>query len=174
MQFAFLINRSQYWPEIYWKSKVCRAMTWNVWFLIYLNVCFVTTRFKQFITAARGLTILGDLKAGNPAKRFSGEIVLGLLTRKKEDIPWVFTLIQPIPEKKKMNFPLLTVKSRFLARTNKRFILTGNVGRIYTIIIIVSVIVIFIVIFIAWSLSLSITMSLSLSSLLILLLFTNA
>lgn len=48
-----------------------------------------------------------------------------------------------------MNFPLLTVKSRFLARTNKRFILTGNVGRIYTIIIMVSVIVIFIVIFIA-------------------------
>ena len=39
------------------------------------------------ITAARGLTIPGDLKAGNPAKRFSGEIVLGWLTRKKEDIP---------------------------------------------------------------------------------------
>lgn len=39
------------------------------------------------ITAARGLTIHGDLKAGNPAKRFSGEIVLGWLTRKKEDIP---------------------------------------------------------------------------------------
>lgn len=45
-----------------------------------------------------------------------------------------------------MNFPLLTVKSHFLARTNKRFILTGNVGRLFTIIIIVSVIVIFIVI----------------------------
>ena len=47
-----------------------------------------------------------------------------------------------------MNFPLLTIKSYFLARTNKRFILTGNVGRLFTIIIIVSVIVIFIVIFI--------------------------
>ena len=45
-----------------------------------------------------------------------------------------------------MNFPLLTVKSHFLARTNKRFILTGDVGRLFTIIIIVSVIVIFIVI----------------------------
>lgn len=47
-----------------------------------------------------------------------------------------------------MNFPLLTVKSHFLARTNKRFILTGGVGRLFTIIIIVSVIVIFNVIFI--------------------------
>ena len=45
-----------------------------------------------------------------------------------------------------MNFPLLTVKSHFLARINKRFILTGDVGRLFTIIIIVSVIVIFIVI----------------------------
>ena len=45
-----------------------------------------------------------------------------------------------------MKFPLLTVKNHFLARTNKRFILTGNVGRLFTIIIIVSVIVIFIVI----------------------------
>ena len=45
-----------------------------------------------------------------------------------------------------MNFPLLTVKSHFLARTNKRFILTGDVGRLFTIIIIVSVIVIFIMI----------------------------
>ena len=98
------------------------------------------------ITAARGLTILGDLKAGNPAKRFSGEIVLGWLTRKKEDIPWVFTLNQPIPDKKKRDFPLLTIKTYFLAQTNKRFILTGNVGRLFTIIIIVSVIVIFIVI----------------------------
>ena len=49
---------------------------------------------------------------------------------------------------KKMNFPLLTVKSHFLARTYKRFILTENVGLLFTIIIIVSVIVIFIVIFI--------------------------
>lgn len=49
---------------------------------------------------------------------------------------------------KKMNFPLLTVKSHFLARTNKRFILTENVGLLFTIINIVSVIVIFIVIFI--------------------------
>ena len=32
-----------------------------------------------------------------------------------------------------MNFPLLTVKSHLLARTNKRFILTGNVGRLFTI-----------------------------------------
>ena len=45
-----------------------------------------------------------------------------------------------------MNFPLLTVKSHLLARTNKRFLLIGNVGRLFTIIIIVSVIVIFIVI----------------------------
>ena len=47
-----------------------------------------------------------------------------------------------------MNFLLLTNKSYFLARTNRRFLVTGNVGRLFTIIIIVSVIVIFIVIFI--------------------------
>lgn len=45
-----------------------------------------------------------------------------------------------------MKFPLLTVKNHFLAESKKRFLLTGNVGRLFTIIIIVSVIVIFIVI----------------------------
>ena len=53
---------------------------------------------------------------------------------------------QLIPDLKKRNFSLLTIKTYFLARTKKRFILTGNVGRLFTIIIIVSVIVIFIVI----------------------------
>lgn len=125
------------------------------------------------ITAARGLTILGDLKAGNPAKRFSGEIVLGWLTRKKEDIPWVFTLNQPIPDKKKKRISRFwLLKLIFWHKPINGSSLLGMWGAYLLLSLLFPL-----SLFLSWSLllmlSLSIMMSLSLSSLLILSLFTN-
>ena len=126
------------------------------------------------ITAARGLTILGDLKAGNLAKRFSGEIVLGWLTRKKEDIPWVFTLSQPIPDKKKKKWisRFWLLKVIYWQEPINGSSLLGMWGAYLLLSLSFPL-----SLFLSWSLllmlSLSIMMSLSLSSLLILSLFTN-